>query len=153
MVDSIVDGEGLRSVIWTQGCPHHCPGCHNPETWAFDGGFEMEVEELKEKLAATNLQAGVTFTGGEPFWQPEACLELARFAKQELGMNVWSWSGYTYEAIMEGESEARREFLRELDVLVDGPFILAQRDISLKFRGSANQRLLRLDKGKIIKAE
>lgn len=152
--DSIVDGEGLRAVLWTQGCPHHCPSCHNPETWAYQGGFEADTEDLKKELVANKaLQSGLTFTGGEPFWQPEACLEIAKFAKNELGFNLWSWSGFTYEQLTQGDNQARQDFLNVLDVLVDGPFILDQRDLSLLFRGSRNQRLLRLKNGEIQSIE
>jgi anaerobic ribonucleoside-triphosphate reductase activating protein len=151
--DSIVDGDGLRTVIWTQGCRRHCPGCHNPDTWAETGaGKLVEIAELTRQLAAIPMQAGVTFSGGEPFLQAVACLEIARFVKKELGWNVWSFSGYTYEQLRQ-EDEEKRAFLRELDVLIDGPFILAQRDISLNFRGSRNQRLLRLKNGEIWQVE
>ncbi len=159
--DSIVNGPGLRAVVWTQGCPNHCPGCQNPETWSFEDGKLVDVEEVKQELRSFNGQSGLTFCGGEPFVQPEACLELARFAHQELGWNVWSFSGFTYEKIKEygqaksdDEKQARKnqatlDFLNELDALIDGPFILAERDLTLKFRGSRNQRILLLKNGEI----
>ncbi|MDO4979205.1 MAG: anaerobic ribonucleoside-triphosphate reductase activating protein [Candidatus Saccharibacteria bacterium] len=150
--DNIVNGYGLRAVVWTQGCPNHCPGCQNPETWDFNGGVLVPVEEVCEELSKLPGQAGLTFCGGEPFVQPEACLEIARFVKKELGWNVWSFSGFTYEAIQK-MGGAAVEFLNELDALIDGPFILAQRDLTLKFRGSRNQRLLHLKNGKIISQE
>ena len=151
--DSIVDGEGLRTVIWTQGCRRHCPGCHNPETWAEAGAGQLIlVSDIKAKLAQIPLQAGVTFSGGEPFLQAAACREIAQYVKQELGWNVWSFSGYTYEQLLEEDKE-KQALLCELDVLIDGPFILAQRDISLRFRGSRNQRLLRLKNGEILGVE
>lgn len=144
--DDIVNGEGLRAVVWTQGCPNHCIGCQNPETWDFDSGFLVETAKIKERLSEFRGQAGVTFCGGEPFVQPRACREIAEWARKELGWNVWSFSGFTYEQIKQAGGEAW-EFLRTLDALIDGPFILSQRDISLKFRGSKNQRLLHLEAG------
>lgn len=160
--DSIVNGPGLRAVVWTQGCPNHCKGCQNPETWDFNAGVLVDIEEVKDKLRELKGQSGLTFCGGEPFVQPEACLELAKFAKEELGWNVWSFSGFTYEQIKDygnakttDEKQARKNratlnFLNELDALIDGPFILEQRDLTLKFRGSRNQRILLLKNGEII---
>ena len=152
--DSIVNGDGLRAVLWTQGCPNHCFGCQNPETWDFNGGMLVDVEEVKEKLRAMKGQTGITFCGGEPFVQPEACKEIADFCRNELGWNVWSFSGFTYEEIKDFGGAAW-EFLKSLDALIDGRFILAERDLSLKFRGSRNQRILHLEypTGKILSIE
>lgn len=150
--DSIVNGYGLRAVIWTQGCLLRCPGCQNPETWDEFGGFKKSIEEIKTELTSLKGQAGLTFCGGEPFLQAKACLEIAKFAKEKLGWNIWSFSGYTYEQIQESGGD-RLAFLNILDALIDGPFILAQRDLSLKFRGSKNQRLLHLNRGQITKIE
>ncbi len=152
--DSIVNGDGLRAVLWTQGCPNHCPGCQNPETWDFEGGFLVDVEEVKNELRTLKGQTGITFCGGEPFVQPEACKEIADFCRNELGWNVWSFSGFTYEEI-EKYGGAAWEFLKSLDALIDGRFILAERDLSLKFRGSRNQRILHLEygTGKILSIE
>ena len=144
--DSIVNGDGLRAVIWTQGCPNHCKGCQNPETWDFGGGVLIDVEEIKKTLRTFKGQAGITFCGGEPFLQPEACLDIANWCRQELGWNIWSFSGYTYEQIAR-MGGAALEFLKSLDALIDGPYIQAQRDLTLKFRGSRNQRLLHLEPG------
>ncbi len=144
--DNIVNGDGLRAVVWTQGCPNHCKGCQNPETWDFAGGFLTEVDEIKERLAKFRGQTGLTFCGGEPFVQPRACKEIADYVRKELGWDVWSFSGFTYEQIKEAGGEAW-EFLKSLDALIDGPFILSQKDLSLRFRGSKNQRLLRLKVG------
>ncbi|MDO4742320.1 MAG: anaerobic ribonucleoside-triphosphate reductase activating protein [Candidatus Saccharibacteria bacterium] len=144
--DNIVNGDGLRAVVWTQGCPNHCPGCQNPETWSFEGGFLVPVDEIKERLAQFKGQAGLTFCGGEPFVQPKACREIAEFVRKELGWNVWSFSGFTYEQIKAAGGEAL-EFLKSLDALIDGPFIMSQKDLNLKFRGSKNQRLLHLKYG------
>lgn len=150
--DNIVNGYGLRAVLWTQGCHRHCEGCQNPETWDFNGGFEVSVDEIKQRLSKFKGQAGITFCGGEPFEQPEACLEIAKFCKKELGWNVWSFSGYTYE-MLKKLGGAKWELVKELDALIDGPFILKERDLTLKFRGSRNQRLLHLKNGEITKIE
>lgn len=150
--DSIVNGYGLRAVIWTQGCFSACEGCQNQETWDPTAGILVEVEIIKRELSKLKGQQGLTFCGGEPFIQPEACLEIAKFAKNELGWNVWSFSGFTYEMIKQSGGP-QWEFLKSLDALIDGPFILSQRDLTLKFRGSKNQRLLHLKNGKIIKVE
>lgn len=152
--DNIVNGDGLRAVLWTQGCPNHCPGCQNPETWDYDGGSLRKIDDIKKELASFRGQAGLTFCGGEPFVQPKACKEIADFARKELGWNVWSFSGFTHEIITEHGGNAL-DFLKSLDALIDGPFILSQRDLSLRFRGSKNQRLLRLEygTGKILTIE
>ena len=150
--DNIVNGDGLRAVVWTQGCLTHCKGCQNPETWDLEAGFLVDVDEVKERLASFRGQSGLTFCGGEPFLQPEACKNIADYVKKELGWNVWSFSGYTYEQIKEWGGAAL-EFLLTLDALIDGPFVLAERDLTLKFRGSRNQRLLRLKNGEILKEE
>ena len=152
--DSIVNGYGLRAVLWTQGCPNHCKGCQNPETWDFNGGTLVDIEKVKEELRGFKGQAGITFCGGEPFVQPKECKEIADFCRNELGWNVWSFSGFTYEKIKEHGGDAW-EFLESLDALIDGPFILEQRDLTLKFRGSKNQRLLHLEygTGKILSVE
>lgn len=150
--DNIVNGYGLRAVLWTQGCHKHCEGCQNPETWDFNGGFEVDTEEIKQRLKEFKGQTGITFCGGEPFEQPEACIEIANFCRKELGWNIWSFSGYTYEEL-KALGGAKWKFVKCLDALIDGPFILAERDLTLKFRGSKNQRLLHLDNGKITKVE
>lgn len=152
--DNIVNGDGLRAVVWTQGCPNHCKECQNPETWDYEGGFLVETHEICERLAVFRGQAGLTFCGGEPFVQPVACKEIADWVRKNLGWNVWSFSGFTYEQIKEAGGAAW-EFLKSLDVLIDGPFIIGQKDLSLKYRGSKNQRLLHLEygTGKILSVE
>lgn len=114
----------------------------------------VDISEIEERLSKFHGQAGLTFCGGEPFVQPEACLEISRWVRENLGWNVWSFSGFTYEIIKEAGGAAW-EFLKSLDALIDGPFILEQKDLSLKFRGSRNQRLLHLEPGtgKIISIE
>lgn len=149
-VDSIVDGEGLRTVLWTQGCRHACKGCHNPHTHDVNGGFLVSVELIKEKLSKIKLQHGITISGGEPFLQAEACTEIARFAKKELNWNVWCYSGFVYEDLI--KNSCHRLFLEQIDVLVDGPFILEQKSLLLKFKGSKNQRILRLKDGIILES-
>lgn len=144
--DNIVNGDGLRAVIWTQGCPNHCPGCQNPETWDYSAGMIVSLDEIKTRLSSFPGQAGLTFCGGEPFVQPRACKALADWAREELGWNVWSFSGFTYDLIKQ-EGGDKWEFLKSLDALIDGPFALSERDLTIKFRGSRNQRLLHLRRG------
>lgn len=144
--DNIVNGDGLRAVLWTQGCPNGCIGCQNPETWDYNAGFLVEIEEVKRRLGEFRGQTGITFCGGEPFVQPRGCKEIADFVRKELGWDVWSFSGFTYEVIKEYGGEPW-EFLKSLNALIDGPFILKERDLSLRFRGSRNQRLFKLEYG------
>ena len=150
--DNIVNGDGLRAVIWTQGCRQHCPGCQNAETWSETAGVLVPLAEVKDRLRQLKGQTGLTFCGGEPLLQSKACLRIANFAKKELGWNVWSFTGLTYEKVR-GENGTAWKFIKSLDALIDGPFILNQRDLTLKFRGSKNQRLLYLKNGEIIKQE
>ena len=138
--DSIVDGPGIRTTVFAQGCPHHCPGCHNPETWEFGCGTPMEEKAVAEIVRSNPLCRGVTFSGGEPFAQPEAFARLARLLK-DLGYEVASYTGYTFEQLLRG-SQAQKQLLETLDVLIDGPFLLEQRSLELSFRGSRNQRIL-----------
>lgn len=143
--DSIVDGPGFRFTVFTQGCSHHCPGCHNPQTHDTSGGTEHTVEELLERMRSNPLTDGLTLSGGEPFEQPEECLLLAQGA-HESGLNVWSYTGYLFEFLRDQGTEAQKALLRELDVLVDGPFLLEQRTLSLPWRGSRNQRVIDVPK-------
>lgn len=150
--DNIVNGDGLRTVVWCQGCRFQCPGCHNPESWNEDGGIITNINKIKNKLKNIKGQTGLTFCGGEPMLQSKTCKKISNWAKKTLGWSVWSFTGYTYEDI-KAEGGDKWEFLKSLDVLIDGRFILAQRDLSLSFRGSRNQRLLRLKNGEIIGIE
>ena len=143
--DSIVDGKGFRFVIFTQGCLHHCKGCHNPETWAMDGGTLMDISEIEEKVARNGLLDGITFSGGDPFYQPEACAKIAKWAK-ERGLNIWAYTGFLYEELL--NMPEVKEFLDLVDVLVDGPFILEEKSLLLNFRGSKNQRVIDLNETK-----
>lgn len=137
--DSIVDGEGIRVVLWTQGCPHNCKGCHNPETHDFNGGVEVDVEEVIEALKEVKNHDGITLSGGDPVCQSEACYEISK-AAHELGMNVWCYTGFTYEAML--QSPSKRKLLEQIDVLVDGKFVLEEKSYDLYFKGSRNQRII-----------
>ncbi len=138
--DSIVDGPGIRTTVFCQGCPHHCPGCHNPETWPFTGGTPIEPEAVLEIVRRNPLCRGVTFSGGEPFSQGEDLARLAELLKG-AGYEVASYTGYTFEALL-GGTPAQRSLLEKLDILIDGPYVQAQRSLELSFRGSRNQRIL-----------
>ena len=138
--DSIVDGPGIRVTGFCQGCPHHCPGCHNPETWDFGCGTPMDEANILQIVRSNPLCRGVTFSGGEPFAQAEGFARLARLLKQ-AGYEVASYSGYTFEQLLEG-TPAQQELLRAIDVLIDGPFLMQERSLELAFRGSKNQRIL-----------
>ena len=142
--DSIVDGPGIRTTIFSQGCPHHCPGCHNPETWAFGCGQDMDEETILEIVRSNPLCRGVTFSGGEPFAQAAGFAKLAKLLKA-LGYEVASYSGYTFEQLQKG-SAAQQELLENIDILIDGPFIQAEKSLELVFRGSRNQRILDVPK-------
>lgn len=138
--DSIVDGPGIRTTFYMQGCPHHCPGCHNPETWPFEGGTPKKSEELFAIVRQNPLCRGVTLSGGEPFAQAAALYPFAKLLR-ENGYEVASYTGYTIEQLFSGTDE-QRKLLGELDILIDGPFLLAERSLELNFRGSRNQRVL-----------
>lgn len=137
--DSIVDGPGFRMTVFAQGCPHRCPGCHNPGTHDFAGGKDAEVQRILELAAENPLLSGITLSGGEPFCQAEAMAELAKGAKV-MGLHVMAYSGWTYEELLQ-KPEAR-PLLESIDVLVDGRFVLAERTLALAFRGSRNQRIV-----------
>ena len=142
--DSIVDGPGIRTCIFSQGCPHHCKGCHNPETWTFGCGTKIPVEAVVEIVRSNPLCRGVTFSGGEPFAQAEAFARLAGLLK-EKGYEVASYSGYTFEALLNG-TEAQKKLLQSIDILIDGPFLQEEKSLELAFRGSRNQRILDVKK-------
>ena len=130
---SLVNGDGVRYVVFTQGCKHHCPGCHNPETWAFNGGNEVPVEWIAAEYKKRKLLDGITLSGGDPFYQQEECMELLRLLP---GVNVWIYTGFEYEEIKDTELAQRA------DVLVTGPFI---RDLKCEGKpyGSSNQQVIR----------
>ncbi len=141
--DSIVDGEGIRTVVWTQGCIHNCPECHNPETHAFDKGFLKDVDEVCNEIISNEFQDGITLSGGDPMAQIEPCLYIAKFC-QEHNLNVWCYTGYIMEDLLKrAKKEPRlKELLENINVLVDGPFIVAKKSYNVPFRGSSNQRLI-----------
>lgn len=145
--DSIVDGQGIRTVIWTQGCVHNCYGCHNPETHSFNGGFLTDTEEVIQILRKLKGQDGITLSGGDPMCQAEACLEIARYAKK-IGLNIWCYTGYTFEQllVMSKTKPVILELLKNIDILVDGKFVLAEKSLEVKFRGSKNQRIIDVQK-------
>ena len=143
--DSIVDGPGLRLTIFTQGCLHHCPGCHNPQTHDPEDGSWADTEDILAAAAENPLLDGITLSGGDPFLQPVPCLALAEGA-HKIGLNVLTYTGYTWEALWEENAPEKIALLKETDVLVDGPFLLAERSLELRFCGSRNQRLIDVKK-------
>lgn len=141
--DSILDGEGIRTVIWTQGCSHNCLGCHNPATHDFDGGISVEIDALKEEISKLIYQDGITLSGGDPFFQAKACAEVAAFA-HECDLDVWCYTGFTFEELMNmtHKNKSVLNLLENIDVLVDGRFMLDKKSLDIPFRGSTNQRII-----------
>jgi anaerobic ribonucleoside-triphosphate reductase activating protein len=137
--DTMVDGPGFRTAIYCAGCPNACPGCHNPGSWDINNGREMSTEEIMKVIEADPF-ANVTFSGGDPMFQPEGFAELARAIRERTDKTIWCYSGFTFETLMRNPKQ--RELLELLDVLVDGPFVQELRDESLIFRGSGNQRII-----------
>ena len=151
LTDSIVDGEGLRAVLWTQGCSHNCKGCHNPETHSFTGGVVKDTEDVKKEIDNLVLQDGFTLSGGDPFFQAKACTDIAKYAKN-IGLNVWAYTGFVFEDLI--KTDKAKELLKYIDVLIDGPFILEKKSLNVKFRGSTKQRIINVPKtlknGKVV---
>lgn len=143
--DSIVDGEGIRLTVFTQGCPHHCNGCHNPQTWDFNGGYDISIDEIVNIYRENALLDGITLSGGEPL-MPERYPELIKLFKEikKMGGNIWVYTGFIWEDLCQKEinNKVFDELKDLIDVVVDGPFILELKDLSLKFRGSQNQRII-----------
>lgn len=141
--ESIVDGPGIRLVVFAQGCPHHCPGCHNPATHSPEGGYQSSVENIMAAVRSNPMLAGVTLSGGEPFSQAESLAELAHQVR-ESGLNIVTYTGYTIEQLLEGipTRPGWKRLLEETDTLIDGPFLLTEKTLTLKFRGSRNQRVI-----------
>lgn len=137
--ESIVDGPGIRLVLFTQGCNHNCPGCHNPESHSFTGGYPMDIEEILDKIKENPLLDGLTLSGGEPFEQWEGCSILAKEVKK-LGLNVVTYTGYTFEEIL--KIEDFKSLLLETDILIDGKYKMEEKSLLLQFRGSKNQRII-----------
>ena len=148
--DSIVDGPGMRFTVFVQGCPHHCRGCHNPQTWTFEGGRTESTQEIFEEIIKNPLLDGVTFSGGEPFCQCAALTELADMILGYEGfkMNVMAYTGSTFEYLMENANAENGylELLKRLDYLVDGEFEMDKKSYELKFMGSSNQRFIDVKK-------
>ena len=139
--DSITDGPGIRFVIFTQGCPRSCPGCHNPQTQCVEGGTWTDTEQLLDRIRSNPLLDGVTFSGGEPFLQAKALVWFAREI-HKLGLSVITYTGYTWEELENSNNPDWKELIQETDILVDGPYIEAERSLMIRFRGSKNQRLI-----------
>lgn len=137
----MADGPGLRTSIYCAGCAHHCKGCHNPQSWDIANGRWMSIDEIMDIIKADSI-SNVSFSGGDPFFQVEAFTELARRIKSETTKTIWCWTGFTIEQIRADERLSM--LLPYIDTLVDGPFILEQRDTTLLFRGSPNQRIIHL---------
>ena len=150
--DSIVDGPGIRVTVFCQGCPHHCDGCHNPETWEFGCGTMVTEGQVLAEILKNPLCRGVTFSGGEPFAQPEGFACLAKLLK-DRGYEVASYSGFTFEQLL-GGTPGQKQLLETIDVLIDGPFIESEKSLELKFKGSRNQRTIdvpkSLEKGEAV---
>lgn len=146
--DSIVDGEGMRTVLWTQGCPHNCDGCHNPGTHDFKGGFLTDTDEIIEELKNNIIyNDGITLSGGDPFMQAEAVSEIAKYV-HSIKKDVWAYTGFTYEQLLklcEIKKEIK-ELLYNIDVLVDGKFVKELKSMNLYYMGSRNQRVIDVKK-------
>lgn len=144
VMDTVVDGPGLRASIYLAGCYHKCLGCHNPQSWDMNGGKEMEVDEIVEILKQSG-HTKFTITGGDPFYQPMGLLELVvRIRKEIPGSNIWCYTGFLFEDLLDREEMVL--ILKNIDILVDGPFIQELRDETLMYRGSSNQRVLEIPK-------
>lgn len=141
MEQTMADGPGLRTSIYCAGCRHHCPGCHNPQSWDFGNGHKMSVDDLLQVIKDDDI-SNVSFSGGDPFYQVEGFTELARRIKAETNKTIWCWTGFTYEEILADSKLSM--MLPYLDVLVDGPYVESLRDPQLHFRGSSNQRIIHL---------
>lgn len=137
--DTTVDGPGFRTSIYCAGCRHQCPGCHNPQSWAFGVGEDRSTDDLMQEILSDPF-ADVTFTGGDPLFQAEGFAELASRIKKETNKTIWCYTGFLYEKLL--HDSAAQQLLKYIDVLVDGPFIQSLRDEDLLFRGSSNQRLI-----------
>ena len=137
---TVVDGPGLRSSIYFAGCKHHCPGCHNPESWDFGGGVEKTVDEIFYEIEKNGFN--VTLSGGDPLFQDvDELISLVKKIKS-LGLNIWLYTGYTIEKVL--DLNIYNELLKYIDVVVEGPFVMEKRDTSLFYRGSSNQRIVKI---------
>ncbi|RJX18211.1 MAG: anaerobic ribonucleoside-triphosphate reductase activating protein [Ammonifex sp.] len=141
--ESVVDGPGLRYVIFAQGCPHRCVGCHNPETWDPASGYDITAAELLADIGRNPFLKGVTFSGGDPFFQAAAFAALGKVLR-EKGYDIVTYTGYTYEELQAMADPAVQDLLAVTDILIDGPFILGEQDLTLPFRSSRNQKVIYL---------
>lgn len=141
IAESTVDGPGIRYTIFTQGCLHNCPGCHNPKTHSLDTGYLVENDEIVSKMKQNSLISGITLSGGEPFLQPEQLLDLCIKVKKEQ-YHIIAYSGYTYEELLNMNNSHIYEVLDIIDVLIDGKFEIEKKSLSLLYRGSSNQRII-----------
>ncbi len=141
--DSIVDGPGIRLTVFTQGCAHGCPGCHNPDTHAFDQGYDADIASIAQKAFANPLLSGITLSGGDPLYQVPACLELVR-AIQGHDLDVLVYTGFVWEDLLQTSQTngVLLDFLKSIDYLIDGPYVKSLRDLTLPYRGSSNQRCI-----------
>lgn len=155
--ESIVDGPGIRFTVFGQGCPHGCVGCHNPETHDPKGGTDCSIERIVDEIRKNPLLRGVTFSGGEPFFQAEAFSVLAEKIKESSAMDIVVFTGYTVDELLKSDDPQVRRLLEYTDILVDGPYVESERNLALRFRGSSNQRIIdmkkTLDTGKTVLME
>ena len=144
---SVADGIGIRTVLYVSGCSLHCKGCHNPTTHDFNGGGLVPVSLVCEAIDELEYHTGITFSGGDPMYQPVACNEIAAYAKSK-GYNIWVYTGFTFEELMKMSESMPiyKEFLEKIDILVDGQYEDNKRDLNLAFRGSSNQRVIDIKK-------
>ncbi|NMA00955.1 MAG: anaerobic ribonucleoside-triphosphate reductase activating protein [Clostridia bacterium] len=152
--DSVVDGPGVRYTIFTQGCPHHCQGCHNPQTWDPKGGEEKRIRDIVRDIKRHPFIQGITLSGGDPFLQAQESAFLAKEVKEKYNLNVVTYTGYLMEELLASNNEHFMELLKNTDILVDGPYMEELRDLNIQFRGSTNQRLIDVPKtlklGKVV---
>ena len=137
--DTTVDGPGLRTTVYCAGCPNRCPGCHNPQSWDINNGTEVDIEDILKKILDDPF-ADVTFSGGDPMFQPAGFTALAKGIKERSGKNIWCYTGWLFEELL--QNPRQREMLSYIDVIVDGRFIDSLKDETLRFRGSSNQRII-----------
>lgn len=153
--ESYTDGEGIRFSIFVQGCSHNCKDCHNPETHDFNGGYIANISDIIEQINKNPLLDGITLTGGDPLYQVESSMKLAKYIKENTDMNVWCYTGFTFEQIL--NSKDMMKLMEYIDVLVDGMYDCNKRSLSLPFRGSSNQRIIDVKEymktGKIIEIQ
>lgn len=139
--ESFVDGPGIRTAVFVQGCPHHCRGCHNPASWDPNKGEDVLIDEIAQEIARNELVSGLTLSGGDPFASPQQCIELIEKVKElKPNIDVWAWSGWTYNEII--DDEEKKALLDKVDVLVDGEFHLDEKTLEKPWAGSRNQRVI-----------